>query len=235
MKKLTRWATAVLLMATTMTACSSDDEVADNQQPLNYRYTTQNLYPQDSLITTSTKNGRTITSYGNIILKIDFEPSLSLSPEQLMSPEQNLANYLPLSADNGLHFNGSLKNAYINYASFLQFYKGIMVWNCGMIFNLDQDDTLINAKGRFIPINDLDVHPAISEDKAKRILKSALHIDSDIPISLHVVPFFVDGKVDVRLAYLFEEYEGGFIVYRTIVDAHTEEILCFRGTDIICD
>ena len=193
-----------------------------------YRYTRQNLSPQDSLTVGITVDGRTVTSYGNIITQMTFNPPVSLSPEQLSPSSTILADYLPQSEDNLLKFNGSLKNSQINYVSFLQYYKDIMVWRCSYVCYLNQDDALEKAEGMFVPIEDLNVHPVVSEDYAKAILRNALHTDDDIPLTLVIVPFFADGKVDVHLAYELEEWEGCFAHYSTFVDAHTGEILCYR-------
>ena len=210
---------SLLLLA--LTACSSDEDVIYDQN-LDCKYTWQNLDPQYDFLVSNTTDNKTITSYGDGITRVEFNTSVSLSPEQVF------ADYLPISEDNCMMFVNSLKNNDTNYASYLQCYKGVRVWYCGCDCYFDQNDQLEKIEGKVVPVNNLDVNPTISESKAMEILINALHSDYDInyvSMGLFVVPFFADGKIDVRLAYLHEQYEGCFGIYRTFIDAHSGEIL----------
>ena len=210
---------SLILLA--ITACSSDEDAIYDQE-LDCKYTWQNLDPQYDYLVSNTTDDKTITSYGDVITRVEFNTSVSLSPEQVF------ADYLPISEDNCMMFVNSLKNNDTNYASYLQCYKGVQVWYCGCECYFDQNDQLEKIEGKVVPVNNLDVHPTISESKAMEILINALHSDYDInyvSLGLFVVPFFADGKIDVHLAYLHEQYEGCFGIYRTFIDAHSGEIL----------
>ena len=210
---------SLLLLA--MTACSSDEDVIYDQN-LDCKYTWQNLDPQYDFLVSNTTDDKTITSYGDVITRVEFNTSVSLSPEQVF------ADYLPISEDNCMMFENSLKNNDTNYACYSQCYKGVRVWYCGCDCYFDQNDQLEKIEGKVVPVNNLDVNPTISESRAMRILINALHSDYDInyvSLGLFVVPFFADGKIDVHLAYLHEQYEGCFGIYRTFIDAHSGEIL----------
>lgn len=209
------------LLVLTMTACSSDEDAIYDQN-LDCKYTWQNLDPQYDFLVSNTTDEKTITTYGDVITRIEFNTSVSLSPEQIF------ADYLPISEDNCLMFENSLKNNDTNYACYSQCYKGVRVWYCGCDCYFDQNDQLEKIEGKVVPVNNLDVHPTISESKAMENLINALHSDYDInavSMGLFVVPFFADGKIDVHLAYLHEQYEGCFGIYRTFIDAHSGEIL----------
>ena len=210
---------SLILLA--ITACSSDEDAIYDQE-LDCKYTWQNLDPQYDFLVSNTTDNKTITSYGDVITRVEFNTSVSLSPEQVF------ADYLPISEDNCMMFENSLKNNDTNYACYSQCYKGVRVWYCGCDCYFDQNDQLEKIEGKVVPVNNLDVNPTISESKAMEILINALHSDYDInyvSLGLFVVPFFADGKIDVHLAYLHEQYEGCFGIYRTFIDAHSGEIL----------
>ena len=210
---------SLLLLA--LTACSSDEDAIYDQE-LDCKYTWQNLDPQYDFLVSNTTDNKTITSYGDGITRVEFNTSVSLSLEQVF------ADYLPISEDNCMMFVNSFKNNDTNYASYLQCYKGVQVWYCGCECYFDQNDQLEKIEGKVVPVNNLDVHPTISESRAMEVLINALHSDYDInyvSLGLFVVPFFADGKIDVHLAYLHEQYEGCFGIYRTFIDAHSGEIL----------
>ena len=124
---------SLILLA--ITACSSDEDAICDQE-LDCKYTWQNLDPQYDFLVSNTTDNKTITSYGDGITRVEFNTSVSLSPEQVF------ADYLPISEDNCMMFVNSLKNNDTNYASYLQCYKGVRVWYCGCECYFDQNDQL---------------------------------------------------------------------------------------------
>ncbi len=202
----------------------SGNNSSGHHADLTCRYTRQNLVPADSLKQTSSKDGIAVTTYGDAITRIEMQAETTLSLEQVF------AATLPMTSDNRLVFGQSSKNAQVNYANYYQLYKGEFVWNCGLTCDFNQADKLANAAGRFVAIHDLDIEPRFGAEDAKLIIRRALSIQGDIEVRLYVIPFFAEGKVDVHLAYLYEEYVGCWAVYRTIVDAHSGEILCCDNT-----
>ncbi len=221
MKNLLRMSMLLLILA----GCSNesdDDWGPQPQQSMDCKYTQWNLDLQDSLVTT-TIDGKTITTCGGIIKMIEFNPPISFSYNRFF------AEFFPITEDNLLQQTRSSNSDYLGYsgssAYYSQFYKKVKVWGGGFYCYFDKNNNLENISGRFIPLDDVDVQPTISEVQAKTILRHALLTEWSINVYLFVVPFFVDGKIDARLAYMYETpptYGPAWI----FVDAHTGELLC---------
>ena len=221
MKNLLRMSMLLLTLA----GCSSendDDWGPQPQQSLDCKFTKWNLSLQDSSVTT-TIDGKTITTCGGIITRIEFNPPISFSYER------SFAEYFPITKDNLLQQTRSSNAGYYGYsgssAYYDQFYKNVKVWGSGLYCSFDKNNNLEKISGSFIPLDDVDVQPTISEVQAKAILRYALLTEWSINVYLFVVAFFVDGKIDARLAYVYETsptYGPAWI----FVDAHTGELLC---------
>ena len=217
-KKSLLWLSALLLM---LAGCSSSDDGDDNNvSSQECRYSYQSIFPSDEDKVVTTQDSWTITTYANMITWAEFN---SNSPS---SAELFFKDNMPLSVDNVLKFRYSLKNALTNYKHFDQLYKGIQVNRCGYVCNYDENDVLKSIEGAFVPIDNLDVNPTISQDQAKHIIAKYLHLnDSEIPILLQITPFYTNGIIDVRLTYVYGKSVGCFAYYECFVDAHSGEML----------
>jgi len=214
-RKSLLWLSALLLM---LTGCSSDD---GDIFPKECKYTSTNIRPSKDDEVVSNQGSWTITTYANMIMKAEFN---SESPS---SAELFFKDNLPLTTDNALMFRHSLKNAQTNYIEYAQLYKGMEVYRCGYICNYDQNDVLKNIEGAFVPIDNLDINPKISQDNAKHIIANYLHLDNtDISVQLQITPFYYKGKIDVRLTYRYDNWYGCWAHYECFVDAHSGEMLC---------
>jgi len=212
----------LLLILAGCSSESNDDWGPQPQQSLDCKYTRWNLGLHDSVVTT-TIEGKTITTCGGIITMIEFNPPITFSYKRFF------AEYFPITEDNLLQQTQSSNAGYfgdsVSSTYYSQLYKKVKVWGSGFYCYFDKNNNLEKITGSFIPLDDVDVQPTISEVQAKTILRYALLTEWSINVYLFVVPFFVDGKLDARLAYMYETpptYGPAWI----FVDAHTGELLC---------
>ena len=213
-RKYILWISALLLM---LTGCSSDD---GDIFPKECKYTSTNIRPSKDDEVVSNQGSWTITTYANMITKAEFNSNPPSSAESFFKDN------MPLTADNVLKFSHSLKNTSTNYKQFEQLYKGMKVNRCGYICYYNNEDVLKSIEGAFVPIDDLDVNPTISQEEATQIIVKHLHLeDSEIPLILQITPFYSNGIIDVRLTYLYENWYGCFSHYECFIDAHSGEIL----------
>ena len=184
------------------------------------RYTSQNILPSKDEEVVSTQGSWTITTYANMITKAEFNSNPPSSEDSFFKDNT------PLTTDNVLKFSDSFKNTSTNYKKYDQLYKGMQVNRCGYICYYDNMDVLKSIEGAFVPIDDLDVNPRISQKEATQIIVKHLHLDnSEIPLRLQITPFYSNGIIDVRLTYLYENWYGCFSHYECFIDAHSGEIL----------
>ena len=206
---------AFLLM---LAGCSSDD---GDIFPKECKYTSTNIRPSKDDEVVNNQGSWTVTTYANMIMKVEFN---SESPS---SAESFFKDNIPLTANNALKFRHSLKNAQTNYKEYAQLYKGMEVYRCGYTCNYDQNDVLKSIEGAFVPIDNLDINPQITQDNAKHIIAKYLHLDnSEIPVQLQVTPFYYKGQIDVRLTYRYDNWYGCWSHHECFVDAHSGEMLC---------
>ena len=216
MKKKSVFILSMLLL--TLAGCSSNEDNDVFSQECRYSY--QHLLPSDEDKVVSTQGSWTITTYANMITKVEFNSNPPSSAEQFFKDE------MPSTTDNVLKFIHSLKNSSTNYKQFDQLYKGMKVNRCGYVCNYDHKDVLKSIEGAFVPIDDLDVNPTISQDQAKHIIVNNLHLeDSEIPLQLQITPFYKNGIIDVRLTYVYSNWYGCFAYFECFVDAHSGEML----------
>lgn len=218
MKKKSVLLFSVILLA--LAGCGSDDDNDNDVSSQECRYSYQNIFPSDEDKVVTTQDSWTITTYANVITRAEFN---SNSPS---SAELFFKDNMPLSAYNVLKFSHSLKNASTNYQQFNQLYKGIQVNRCGYTCNYDKNDVLKSIEGAFVPIDNLDINPTISQDQAKDVIVKYLHLnDSEIPVQLLITPFYTNGIIDVRLTYVYGNWYGCWAYYECFVDAHSGEML----------
>ena len=216
-KKSLLWISALLLM---LAGCSSDDVDENDVSSQECRYSYQSILPSDEDKVVTTQDSWTITTYANMITRAEFN---SNSPS---SAELFFKNNMPLSTDNVLKFSHSLKNSSTNYKHFDQLYKGMQVYRCGYICNYDNKDVLKSIEGAFVPIDNLDINPTISQDQAMDIIVKYLHLNgSEIPVQLQITPFYKNGIIDVRLTYVYSNWYGCWAHYECYIDAHSGEML----------
>lgn len=184
------------------------------------RYLSRNTLPLKDEEVVSTQGSWTITTYANMITKAEFNSNPPSSADSFFKDNT------PLSTDNVLKFSHSLKNTSTNYKQFEQLYKGMKVNRCGYICYYNNKDVLKSIEGAFVPIDDMDVNPTISQEEATKIIVKHLYLeDSEIPLKLQITPFYSNGIIDVRLTYMYENWYGCWAHYECFIDAHSGEML----------
>ena len=182
-------------------------------------YEPQCISPVDALVTATTPEGWTITTYGGTLTEAEFNSQPPASPEQFFS------KMLKMTESNMLKFSSSLKNSQVNYANYYQFYQGTFIPNTGYLCHFDNNDKLTKIEGVFAPIEGLNMTPSISSDEADAVISRFLNREIKGSM-LQITPFYKDGNIDVRLTYMIDDYMGGcFAHYRCFVDAHSGEVL----------
>ncbi len=153
-----------------------------------------------------------------IVKQILFRPAVLLSPEDFVN------QYLPVTADNQV-----IKEPYLfreRLPICRQYYKGVPVEEGTWFFEY-HDGLLDRVYGWFVPIDDLDVAPGVSDDNARKIVENYLKesvVGEDKRFYLSVMSFPVDGQLVPRLVYVYKYdiWENHEYVY---VDAKTGRLL----------
>ena len=153
-------------------------------------------------LTTTTNGTWTITWLNGFIFTLIYGQNPSPEPHQ--SPEAFFDEYLPLTDDDEM-VRDPKWNRY-HQARYRQLYKGLPVEEGEYIF-LYNDNGIYRVNGRFIPINNLDIIPAISEETAKKIVEYYIQEPvegKDKRFYLAVMEFPVEETVAPRLVYVYK-------------------------------
>lgn len=176
-------------------------------------------------------NGTWIIRKVNGILSqiIFFTEGLDLapSPASPQTEEEFLSAFLPVTADNRMEF---YDRDYRDDPSYRQFYKGIPVeqghWHITFLNGMMQ-----GGSGNFIPIDNLNVYPAVNYATAKKIIENYIHdsVEGESKrFYLSIMSFPENGELKPRLVYVYKRQvwgEGEFVY----VDAQTGRLLYYLG------
>lgn len=112
-------------------------------------------------------------------------------------------------------FDGTFNHPYI------QFYKGIEVEGNLLIFHYSEEKRVFYVNGIYLPVNDLDVTPAFSENTARKIFAKYLDLPvEDIweDVSLYIVEFPLSAE---------SEQWAPRLVYKLGVNFNSDEGQCY--------
>ena len=218
----------ILLLSAGFASCSSDDE----EDPLiaeglkTPEFSIEDLQESISNVEQATNGTWEIVRVNGYVQSITF--GYNASPETPNSPDDFFNEYLPVTTDNVIkpseHNNSDMPH-------YRQFYKGVPVERGTWHFEY-REDALYKVWGHFVPIEQLNVTPTISEPTAKKIVEKYLEKNvkpSDGNLEkrfyLAIMVFPVNNTMEPRLVYAYKQENavmGGDYVY---VDAQTGRLL----------
>lgn len=178
----------------------------------------------------STNGTWNITKVNGVLSQIFFfnegiDPAPS--PASPQTEEEFFNTFLPVTADNRMNF---YDRDYRDDPIYRQFYKGIPVeqgwWHISFLNGIMQ-----GGYGRFIPIDDLNVYPAVNYATAKKIVENRIHDSAEGEskrLYLSIMSFPENGELKPRLVYVYKRqvWEEGEYLY---VDAQTGRLLYHIG------
>lgn len=146
------------------------------------------------------------------------------SPASPNTPEEFFNEFLPVTADNQMVF---YDRDYRDDPHYFQFYKGIPVEESRWEFYF-LDGIMLMAEGRFVPIDNLDVNPAVNWATAKKIASNFINesVDGENKhFYLSITSFPENGELKPRLVYVYKLWERLGETEYVFIDAQTGRIL----------